>query len=424
MGCVSSDPTISWTSTTHDSPDGSLRVRALSPPSFISGQELLERRWEHQPVSPSERGHLALLTRTDCRHAQKALLSWFESAKRTLPWRLRRNPYSTWISEIMLQQTQVATVIPYFERWMRTYPSVSALAKAREHDVLKLWEGLGYYSRARHLLRGAQLIVEQHAGQVPSEVATLRSIPGIGRYTAGAIASIAYHRAEPVLDGNVMRVLCRWRDIPGDPRRPPLNEHLWALARQLATNTNAAQLNESLMELGALVCTPTKPSCSDCPLSRQCRALANGHIELRPMRADRPATTERHVTLAIVMSGRQVLLTQPVQRATHWSELWTFPQWEGRQRDDPEQSVTDWLSSELGLTTSRATVLARGNYAITRFRFRYVAVQALVRKVAKRSVPAGFAWVARQRLDDLAMPAPHRRLANKWIASQPGSSRH
>ena len=313
----------------------------------------------------------------------------------------------------MLQQTQSATVIPYFERWMKTYPNVSALAKAREQDVLKLWEGLGYYSRARHMLRGAQLMVERHRGQVPSDVADLRSIPGIGRYTAGAIASIAYQQPQPVLDGNVIRVLCRVRDLPGDPRRAPLHEHLWALARQLATDTNAALVNESLMELGAVVCTPTKPGCSTCPLRQQCGALANDHVEIRPTPARRPTITQRVVTIAVVRKRGQLLLKQQDTHATQWAGLWTFLHWESRPSDNPEQSVTDWLNERLGLTVASATVFARGSYAITRFRFHYVAVQALFRKLAKRRLPAGYAWVACEHLDALAMPTPHRRLIQK-----------
>jgi A/G-specific adenine glycosylase len=360
-----------------------------------------------------KRSRLETFTRAECRQAQESLLSWFESAKRSLPWRARRNPYSTWVSEIMLQQTQAATVVPYFRRWMKTYPNVSALAKAHEHEVLKLWEGLGYYSRARNLLRGARLIIEQHQGKVPSDVATLRCMPGIGRYTAGAIASIAYHQAQPVLDGNVMRVLCRWRDIPGDPRRAPLHEHLWTLARQLATNTNAALVNESLMELGAVLCTPTKPLCSDCPLRRQCRALANGHVELRPMPARRPKATMRTVTIAVVNKRHQVLLKQQEAHAKQWANLWTLPHWESQEHEHPAQATSAWLQETLGMTVSDPAILARGKYAITRFSFRYVAVQALFQKLAQRQLPADYAWVARQHLGTLAMPAPHRRLIQK-----------
>ena len=371
-----------------------------------------------------KRSRLKTFTRAECRQAQESLLSWFESARRSLPWRARRNPYSTWVSEIMLQQTQAATVVPYFRRWMKTYPNVSALAKAHEHEVLKLWEGLGYYSRARNLLRGARLIIEQHQGKVPSDVATLRSMPGIGRYTAGAIASIAYHQAQPVLDGNVMRVLCRWRDLPGDPRRAPLHEHLWTLARQLATDTNAALVNESLMELGAVLCTPTKPLCSDCPLRRQCRALANGHVELRPMPARRLATAKRSVTIAIVERRDQLLLGQQDAHAAQWANLWTFPHWESQERGRPEQATSTWLQEKLGMTVSNVTTFTRGTYAITRFSFRYVAVRALARKLARGPMPTGYVWITRGRLKQLAMPAPHRRLVDQWIASQASPPRH
>lgn len=343
---------------------------------------------------------------------QRALLAWFKSAQRPLPWRAARNPYSVWVSEVMLQQTQVATVIPYFERWMRTYPSVAALASAREQDVLKLWEGLGYYSRARSLLKGAQIVAQQWGGHLPTDAVSLRAIPGIGRYTAGAIASIGYQKPEPILDGNVMRVLCRLCDLAGDPRKAPLNEHLWNLARQLVTDTHPAQLNESLMELGAMVCTPSKPHCSDCPLRRDCRSLANDHVAQRPSPAKRITPTGRKVLITVIFLGNHVLVQQQAASATHWAGLWTFPFSECLSLENPEALATRQLTDDLHLPKSRLSVLAQGKYTITRFRFSYLAVQALVPRATRVPTPNGYTWVTRRKLLELPMPAPHRRLAH------------
>lgn len=346
----------------------------------------------------------------ECATLQSALLGWFKLHRRTLPWRTVRSPYRTWVSEVMLQQTQVATVIPYFDRWMKAYPNVAALAAARESDVLKLWEGLGYYSRARCLLRAARVITDEHAGKIPRDLPSLLQIPGVGRYTAGAIASIAHHQPAPVLDGNVMRVLCRVRDLPGDPRKPPLHEQLWALAAQLATHQDPASINESLMELGALVCTPKKPRCSTCPLAAQCRALKNGTVDMRPSPKAKRNLTARSVVIAVIRTANQVLLKSPDTQAEHWSGLHTLPQLELPPSGNPAQLSAQWLKS-LGVEPNACTELAQGTFAITRFRFSYVALQALVPRPARKSTPGGYTWVATDELTSVALPAPHRRLA-------------
>ncbi|MCZ7539472.1 MAG: A/G-specific adenine glycosylase [Anaerolineae bacterium] len=189
-----------------------------------------------------------------------ALIAWFAAHREDLPWRRSRDPYGVWVSETMLQQTQVATVIPYFERFMARFPTISALAAAPLDDVLKLWEGLGYYSRARHLHRAAQIVVAEHGGQLPSDSAALRRLPGIGRYTAGAIASLVFGADTPVLDGNVIRVLVRLFDLPDDVSQSATQRRLWALAESLIPAGRAGAWNEGLMELGRRVCTPTSPN--------------------------------------------------------------------------------------------------------------------------------------------------------------------
>ncbi len=346
--------------------------------------------------------------------AQQSLLDWFGEHKRDLPWRKSRDPYLIWVSEIMLQQTQVSTVVPYFERWIRSYPNISALAIAAEDEVLKAWEGLGYYSRARNLMRGARHVMTNYAGRLPQNPHDLRQIPGVGRYTAGAIASIAFDLPEPVLDGNVMRVLCRLLDLEGDPRKPPLLEQLWSLARQLVTDTNAARLNESLMELGALVCTRQNPQCISCPLNRQCLALKHRRVQERPQAALRADELKREVQIVIArLEPSQVLVQRQDQRAAHWANLWTFPFLEATSQARRILRVRNWLTTQLNCATSAGSVVSEGKYSITRHRIEYVVLEVTVTLTPQTLLPPSYAWIDRSQLRELAMPAPHRRLANE-----------
>ena len=202
------------------------------------------------------------------------IIAWFAKNARDLPWRRIRDPYAIWISEIMLQQTQIKTVIPYWERWMKHLPTVTSLATADDQHVLKLWEGLGYYTRARNLQKAARLICEKHSAIFPRAFDDILALPGVGRYTAGAIASIAYGDLAPIIDGNVIRVLSRQFVLEGDPKSPANQTRLWNLSTQLVTASNSpSALNQGLMELGATICTPREPQCPGCPIRRTCAAL-------------------------------------------------------------------------------------------------------------------------------------------------------
>ena len=212
---------------------------------------------------------------------QRRLLAWYRRHQRDLPWRRTRDPYAIWVSEIMLQQTQVATAIPYYERFLRRFPHVRALARAPMERVLKSWEGLGYYSRARNLRRAAQIVLAEHGGRLPEEPEALRKLPGIGRYTAGAISSIAFDRDEPVLDGNVIRVLCRVFLIRANPKSARTQKRLWKLAEELLPAGHASFFNQALMDLGATICMPSHPHCDRCPL-RQAPIRCRGKACLAP----------------------------------------------------------------------------------------------------------------------------------------------
>ncbi|MEP0804069.1 MAG: A/G-specific adenine glycosylase, partial [Chloroflexota bacterium] len=243
---------------------------------------------------------------------QTRLLAWYRKNKRILPWRGHPEPYAVWVSEIMLQQTRVETVIPYFERWMRLFPTVQALAEASEQEVLNAWEGLGYYSRARNLHKAAKVIVRDFGGNLPHSLSELIKLPGIGRYTAGAIASIAFGADEPALDGNLKRVYARLFDVTEAVDSPKGEKLLWEIARRNLPHGRAGDFNQALMDLGAAVCLPKNPRCLLCPLMELCKARENGTQELRPVRKPKKAVPHHvHAAGVIVRRGRVLLARRP-----------------------------------------------------------------------------------------------------------------
>jgi A/G-specific adenine glycosylase len=269
-------------------------------------------------------------------HLAHAVVAYFRAAKRDLPWRRTRDPYAIWVSEIMLQQTRVATVIPYYERWMQLFPTVEALAHAPLDDVLAAWSGLGYYSRARNLHRGAKYTLEHYRGVLPQSADALCQLPGIGRYTAGAIASIAFAQRVPVVDGNVARVLARLYAIEGNIKSSASTRRLWSIAGELVPSDAPGDFNQGLMELGATVCTPTSPACLVCPLRDPCRAYEAGRErELPHMPARKSADSLPLIdasALYIVVRGR-LLLARRVPSGL-FGGLWELPQTEDSSRLD------------------------------------------------------------------------------------------
>ncbi len=270
---------------------------------------------------------------------RKAVRDWFRATQRALPWRDPYDPYGVWVAEIMLQQTQVAAVRPYYERWMARLPDVPAVAAAPEQEVLKLWEGLGYYARARNLRRAAQAMVAAHGGRVPATVDALLALPGIGRYTAGAIVSIGHNRPAPIVDGNVGRVLGRLVALEVPARSPPGQRRLWALAAHLVPRRDPRDFNQGLMELGALLCRPVRPQCTACPLRSRCRAHATGQPEAFPPPPPRRQRPERHGVLLLAEdSAGRVLLRQRPARGV-WGGLWEPPWLEHRAHDTPATTL-------------------------------------------------------------------------------------
>src|SRR5260221_4084521 len=266
------------------------------------------------------------------------LLNWYNKNKRILPWRLRGlSPYAVWVSEIMLQQTRVETVIPYFEKWLRLFPTVQALANASEHDVLNAWEGLGYYSRARNFHKAAKLVVENYHGELPRDLDELQKLPGIGRYTVGALASIVFGMDEPALDGNLKRVYARLFDVIEPIDSAEGEKILWELAKDNLPKGKAADFNQALMDLGATICVPKNPRCLLCPLMKVCQARVNGTQDVRPVKKIKKAIPQYiHAAGVIIKKGKVLLAQRPSTRLL--SKIGEFPNERGEQT--PEKEVT------------------------------------------------------------------------------------
>lgn len=281
---------------------------------------------------------------------QKRLLFWYrKNGRRNLPWRKTRDPFSILVSEAMLQQTQVATVIPYYERFLKRFPTVKALSRAPLERVLDSWAGLGYYSRARNLHKAAQRIVEEHAGQIPSRAEELLKLPGVGRYTAGAVASIAFDRPSPILDGNVIRVLSRYFRIRQDPRETAIRQRLWDLAQAIVPENSPGDFNQALMDLGATVCTKRLPRCADCPLSRNCQAYRlNLTQEIPPPRPSIRRKKIRYVCAITQRNGEVLLARRPFTSLL--GGLWEFPGGEKGPREKDSQALVRCLREQLGVT--------------------------------------------------------------------------
>jgi A/G-specific adenine glycosylase len=300
---------------------------------------------------------------------RRALLAWYRKNRRDLPWRRTRDPYAIWISETMLQQTRVETVIPYYERFLARFPDVQTLADADADDVLGAWAGLGYYSRARNLQAAARQVAETHGGHVPDAVEDLRALPGIGRYTAGALASIAFDRPEPIVDGNVARVLSRLLGIREDVKQPAVVRRLWEEAAELARGRSPGDLNQALMELGALVCTPGEPRCPVCPLRSRCDAHAEGDAASLPVQSKKPAARRMEAAAAwLPRRGKVLAVRRPPKGLL--GGLWELPGGELARREDPAAGLARNLRERVGLAVGRTDYVGHVEHVFTHRRLR------------------------------------------------------
>lgn len=334
----------------------------------------------------------------------RTLLAWFDDhGRKDLPWQQDRNPYRVWVSEIMLQQTQVATVIPYFERFMAAYPELPALAGADLDDVLAHWSGLGYYSRARNLHRAAQQIMEQHEGRFPNDLEAVIALPGIGRSTAGAILAQALGQPHPILDGNVKRVLCRYYAIEGWPGQSAVHNRLWALAERHTPDTRVADYTQAIMDLGATVCRRSRPTCEACPVAFNCAARKEGAADRYPTSKPRKALPEKETLMVIVEDHAGRLLMEQRPPTGIWGGLWSFPEC------PPDRSLQDWAASELGLALNREQALPAVAHTFSHFRLRIIPVLARA-DTDGRIADASLRWHPPEAVAGLGLPAPIRRL--------------
>lgn len=344
---------------------------------------------------------------------QQALLHWFVENQRDLPWRHDYSPYQVWISEIMLQQTQMDRVTLFFTRWMDTFPDVNTLASASETRVLKLWEGLGYYSRARNILKTAQLLVTEYQGQIPDDPKQLLSFPGIGPYTAGAIASISFNHDVPVVDANVERVFARIFNIdliPGSPEARQLN---WEKAEELLPKGHARNFNQALMELGALICKPKKPLCTSCPLVTHCLALKYDLVPERPVPKKSKKIIPIDMATGILIHNGMLFIQQRLPDDV-WGSLWEFPGGRMELKETPEQTVVREFLEETEFKVEIVEKITNTVHHYTRYK---VTLHCFLLRLKKGSdtdpvlhAAQDFNWVPFKALQEYAFPAGHRKL--------------
>ncbi len=298
---------------------------------------------------------------------RRRLLDWFRRNARDLPWRRTRDPYHIWVSEIMLQQTQVATVVPYFERFLRAFPTIDRLAHAPEERVLRLWEGMGYYRRARQLHRAAREIMERHGGQFPSSVHEVRALPGIGRYTAGAILSIAADARLPILEANTIRLFSRLLAFAEDPTSRDGQKVLWNFAEEILPAARVGEFNQALMELGSLVCKPRDPACPSCPVAAQCPTFASGRQSEIPAAPKSKKYESTHEACVAIWRRGRVLLRH-CGEGERWSGLWDFPRFVVADRGDLKQQLISGVLRQCGVSIVPGERLATIKHGVTRFR--------------------------------------------------------
>lgn len=308
-----------------------------------------------------------ILTGQQVKKLQEALLSWYAANQRNLPWRQATDPYPVWVSEVMLQQTQVQTVIPYYVRFLETFSNITTLADADTPQLLRLWAGLGYYSRARNLQKAAKLIVERFAGRFPESYADMLSLPGVGRYTAAAIASIAFDQRYAVVDGNVTRVLARLFAIWGDRKSGKVQRRFWEVAQCLLPERQPGDFNQAIMELGATICLPRNPQCHACPWRPDCLAAAAGVQELLPEKSERPQTRKvQRVAVAVRHRGRYFLVRRAGQRLLE--DFWEFPVTGRSATQKPTEQLTRYVAKEYGLKIRDMERLMTIKHSITSHR--------------------------------------------------------
>ncbi len=348
--------------------------------------------------TPAGPGFAARLVRWHKRHG-----------RHDLPWQNTRDPYRVWLSEIMLQQTQVATVVPYYRRFLERFPTLAALAAAPAEEVMALWSGLGYYARARNLHACAQVVMQVHDGNFPRDPAVIAGLPGIGRSTANSIATFCFSASAPIMDGNVKRVLCRAFGIEGYPGSAAVEKHLWSLAGELMPERGGAIYNQAQMDLGAMVCTRARPRCDACPLAEVCFARATGRTAELPERKPRASIPQREATLLVLRHGQRVLVEARPPSGI-WGGLLSLPELPAKAE------AGAWAAQRYACRVIAVSPAPTFDHAFSHFRLR---ITPLLMEVEPRpaAMEPGSSWLALDALADAALPAPVRRLLATLHAS-------
>jgi A/G-specific adenine glycosylase len=353
---------------------------------------------------------------SSARDFQKRLFRWYQCHRRDLPWRrppngesdTPLNPYHVLVSEMMLQQTQVATVIPYFTRFIARFPTFSDLASADLQEVLKLWQGLGYYSRAKNLRRAAQMVIEEFGAAMPSDVPSLLKLPGVGRYSAGAIASIAFERRAPILDGNVARVLCRLDAIRSDPRERVTQAKLWQRAEEILPKRKIGDFNSALMELGATVCTPRNPHCLTCPVRDHCEAFAARlQDKIPPPRKRAESPLVKRWTFCIRRGDKYLLEQRPA--TGRWAGMWQFLTREAT--DAPVTAKT--IRSLFSISSAKPEHLGNEQHTLTHRRYHFAVFFSETKDGESPALSNPYAWVKLDQLHRYPLPRPHLKIAER-----------
>lgn len=338
---------------------------------------------------------------------QRDLINWFKDEQRILPWRENQDPYRVWVSEIMLQQTRVDTVIPYFNNFVEKYPTIKALAEAPQDEVLKAWEGLGYYSRARNLQSAVRDVAENYGGEVPDEPQEIAKLKGVGPYTAGAILSIAYGVPEPAVDGNVMRVLSRILGIWEDIAKPSTRKIFEELIREIISKNDPSSFNQGLMELGAIICTPKSPSCLLCPVQSHCRAFHEGSQEELPIKSKKKAPSPVPIAVAVLQDerGRYLIRKRPEEGLL--AGLWEFVNVELTDGGLKEDQLTEYVSKEYGSQASIQDEILTFTHVFSHIKWYLTVYKGTVDGITENETVR---FVEENELEQFAFPVAHQKI--------------
>jgi A/G-specific adenine glycosylase len=356
--------------------------------------------------------HTPVIDRRPLPALRRNLLTWFDRFHRPLPWRADRDPYRIWVSEVMLQQTTVAAVVPYFERFLAAFPTARDLAEADEQHVLRLWQGLGYYRRARHLHAAARKLITEHGGAFPDDPTVWADLPGVGRYILGAVLSQAFDRRLPIVEANSLRVLSRWFASRLDPREGEGKKWVWEAAEAVLPRKRVGDFNQAVMELGALVCTPDNPKCDACPVRNQCAARRLGLQAVIPPKATRKATVAVREVAVVLRDGNRLLLCRRPPDAARWANMWELPRDVVRDGETEPDAAVRIAAEWLGMNVTAGAEVATVRHGVTRFDITVTAFEAdrAPDQKMKLSYYTTWRWADRQSASEYPMSTSQRKL--------------